>query len=152
MMKGKRILVTGGAGFIGSNLVKRLINENEVLVMDNLHTRVVTNLDESRDKVEIVTLDVEDIFEVDFVPDFIFHLGMYSSTPMYRANRNLVHKVVDGTTKVMEFAKRHDSRVVLASSSSIHGGVPSGKPHLGWSNHSCLGQPVLSLSRWRTTT
>jgi UDP-glucose 4-epimerase len=69
-------------------------------------------------------MDTEDIFQVEFVPDVIFHLGMYSSTPMYKENRNLVHKVVDGTTQVLEFAKRHGSKVVLASSSSIYNGQP----------------------------
>jgi UDP-glucose 4-epimerase len=50
---------------------------------------------------------------------------MYSSTPMYKENRNLVHKVVDGTMKVLEFAKRNNSRVVVASSSSVYNGHPT---------------------------
>jgi UDP-glucose 4-epimerase len=124
-MKGKNILVTGGAGFIGSNLVEELARDNSILVMDSLHTGLVSNLEEFMDKIQLRVLDTEDIFEVDFLPDVIFHLGMYSSTPMYKENRSLVHKVVDGTTKVLEFAKRNGSRVVVASSSSVYNGHPT---------------------------
>ena len=45
-MKDKRVIVTGGAGFIGTNLVARLVSENEVLVIDNLHTGTNDNLKE----------------------------------------------------------------------------------------------------------
>jgi len=123
-VQGKRVLITGGAGFVGSNLVGELVGQNKVLVLDNMHTGVVTNIDQYLDRIELRTLDTEDIFQVDFVPDVIFHLGMYSSTPMYKENRNLVHKVVDGTIQVLEFAKRHGAKVVLASSSSIYNGHP----------------------------
>ena len=123
-MQDKKILITGGAGFVGSNLVGELAGRNKVLVLDNLHTGVVTNIDQYLDKIELRTLDTEDIFQVDFEPDVIFHLGMYSSTPMYKENRNLVHKVVDGTIQLLEFAKRHGAKVVLASSSSIYNGHP----------------------------
>lgn len=124
-MKGKSILITGGAGFVGSNLVEELANDNSILVMDNLHTGLVSNLEGFMEKIQLRVLDTEDIFEVDFRPDVIFHLGMYSSTPMYRENRSLVHKVVDGAMKVMEFAKRTGSQVVVASSSSIYNGHPT---------------------------
>ena len=123
-MQGKKVLVTGGAGFVGGNLVRELAGQNKVLVLDNMHTGVVTNLDRYMDKIELMELDVEDIFQVDFQPDVIFHLGMYSSTPMYKENRNLVHKVVDGTVQVLEFARKHRANIVLASSSSIYNGYP----------------------------
>jgi UDP-glucose 4-epimerase len=116
------VLVTGGAGFIGSNLIKELVGDNKIFILDNLNTGNVINIDPFMDKVQLQVLDTEDIFQVDFAPHVIFHLGMYSSTPMYKENRNLVRKVVDGTLQVLEFAKRHNSRVVLASSSSIYNG------------------------------
>jgi len=123
-MQERKVLITGGAGFVGSNLVGDLAGRNEILVLDNMHTGIVTNLDPFMDKIELMTLDAEDIFQVDFKPDVIFHLGMYSSTPMYKENRNLVHKVVDGTVQVLEFARRNNASVVLASSSSIYNGHP----------------------------
>ena len=120
-----KVLVTGGAGFVGSNLVRELVkHNNKIFVLDNLHTGNVLNIDGVMDKIELKVLDTEDIFQVEFNPDVIFHLGMYSSTPMYKENRNLVRKVVDGTIQVLEFAKRHYARVVLASSSSIYNGHP----------------------------
>lgn len=116
------VLVTGGAGFIGTNLIKELVGNNKVFVIDNLNTGNVINIEPIREKIEFQALDAEDIFQVDFIPHVIFHLGMYSSTPMYKENRNLVRKVVDGMIQVLEFAKRHNSKVVLASSSSIYNG------------------------------
>ena len=118
------VLVTGGAGFIGSNLLKELVEDSKVFVIDNLNTGNVLNIDPYMKKIQLQVLDTEDIFQVDFVPQVIFHLGMYSSTPMYKENRNLVRKVVDGTIQVLEFAKRHNAGVVLASSSSIYNGHP----------------------------
>ena len=124
-MNGMKVLVTGGAGCVGSNLVRELVkHNNKIFVLDNLHTGNVLNIDGVMDKIELKVLDTEDIFQVEFNPDVIFHLGMYSSTPMYKENRNLVRKVVDGTIQVLEFAKRHYARVVLASSSSIYNGHP----------------------------
>jgi len=123
-VQGKKILITGGAGFVGSNLVQELVDQNKIVVLDNMHTGAVPNINGFIDKVELKAMDTEDIFEVDFAPDYIFHLGMYSSTPMYKENRYLVSKVVNGTMHVLEFAKRHNSKVVLASSSSIYNGHP----------------------------
>lgn len=123
-LENKRILITGGAGFIGSNLVGRLIGKNEILVLDNLHTGIVTNLDPYMDRLQLRVMDTEDISQLDFKPDVIFHLGMYSSTPMYKENSNLVHKVVDGAIQLLEYARKHSSNVVLASSSSIYNGQP----------------------------
>ena len=122
MAKLGNVLVTGGAGFIGSNLLMELVEDSKLFVIDNLNTGNVLNIDPYMKKIQLQVLDTEDIFQVDFVPQVIFHLGMYSSTPMYKENRNLVRKVVDGTIQVLEFAKRHNSRLVLASSSSIYNG------------------------------
>ena len=124
MAKLGNVLVTGGAGFIGSNLIRELVGDNKVFVLDNLHTGNVLNIDPYMKKIELRVMDTEDIFQVEFEPHVIFHLGMYSSTPMYKENRNLVRKVVDGTLQVLEFAKRHNAKVVLASSSSIYNGHP----------------------------
>ena len=54
-MKSKRVLITGGAGFIGSNLVNSLYGDNEVVVLDNLHTGKKTNIEKAlKDGVSFV--------------------------------------------------------------------------------------------------
>ena len=55
-MKGKNILITGGAGFIGSNLVEALAGDNVIFVMDSLHSGVVSNLEDFMDKIQMRVL------------------------------------------------------------------------------------------------
>ncbi|MDE1855028.1 MAG: NAD-dependent epimerase/dehydratase family protein [Candidatus Micrarchaeota archaeon] len=126
-MKGKRVIITGGAGFVGSNLVEVLSKNNMVLVLDNMHTGNVINLNGmlGTENVKLVELDSSEIDKCGFTPDVIFHLGMYSSTPMYKENRNLVPQVIDGATQVLEYAKKTNAKVVIASSSSIYNGHPT---------------------------
>ena len=123
-MKDKRVIVTGGAGFIGTNLVARLVSENEVLVIDNLHTGTNDNLKEfESDNLKVLNSDVKDINKVDFEADVVFHLGFYSASPMYRQNPQLVSEVISGMTSVLEYAKERGSNVVFSSTSSIYNGV-----------------------------
>jgi len=116
------ILVTGGAGFIGTNLVKELLSRgNSVVVVDNLHTGSFHNL-----KGLDATLRVGDSKDVAGLkspyPDLIYHLGMYSSSPMYLRDRGLVGEVLEGAAGVFDYALNSGARVVFASSSSIYNG------------------------------
>lgn len=123
-MNGKRIIVTGGAGFIGSNLVQKLVDNNEVLVVDNLHTGSIENLKESEgDNLRFLKLDVKDFNTIEFDADVIFHLGFYSASPMYRDNPSIVADVVGGMLSVLDYAKERGSRIVFSSTSSIYNGV-----------------------------
>lgn len=123
-MKDKRIIVTGGAGFIGANLVEKLVSDNEVLVIDNLHTGTNENLREfESENLKVLNSDVKDISKVDFDADYIFHLGFYSASPMYRDNPLLTSEVLAGMISVLEFAKERGSNVVFSSTSSIYNGV-----------------------------
>ncbi len=121
----KKIIVTGGAGFIGSNLVERLSTDNEVLVVDNLHTGDETNITEAEKngKAKFLKYDAKDIKKLDFKADYVFHLGIYSASPMYRNDPFLVSEVVAGMIGVLEYAKMHKSRVVFASTSSIYNSI-----------------------------
>ncbi len=117
-----KCIVTGGAGFIGSRLVKRLVLEgNEVLAIDNLHsgnTANLTGIDCSFFKVDSKRIDIAGV-----VPDVIFHLGMYSASAYYNEDPQLMAEVVDGAIAVFEFALKHNAKVVVTSTSSVYHGL-----------------------------
>jgi len=115
------ILVTGGCGFIGSNLVERLVKEgHSVTVFDSLHTGNLKNIE---------GLDVRFCKEsysrlIDLVPkaDVVFHMGIPSSSPMYKKNPRLVGEAINDAVEILEYAKEKKCKVVYASSSSIYNG------------------------------
>ncbi len=115
------IIVTGGCGFIGSNLIERLLKEgHSVKVFDNMHTGNPSNL-----KGLAVEIFREPYSKMDsFVqkPDIIFHLGIPSSSPMYKNNPKLVGEAINDAIDVSEFAKKKGCKVVYASSSSLYNG------------------------------
>ncbi|MCL5442220.1 MAG: NAD-dependent epimerase/dehydratase family protein [Candidatus Marsarchaeota archaeon] len=119
----KKIIVTGGAGFIGSNIVNSLCADNEVLIIDNLHTGSMDNVNESvKLGAKFYKGDSGDIAQAHFDPDIIFHLGMYSSTPMYREDKSLVARVVGDAINIFNFASERNIPIILASSSSLYNG------------------------------
>jgi len=123
-----KALVTGGAGFIGSNLVEAIAGDYEVTVLDNFHTGSMENLEGVKGKIRVVKGSCNDCLTFDLRPDVIFHLGIPSSSPMYKSNPLLVGEAINGTIAIMELARRSGTRkVVLASSSSLYNGLPT--PH-----------------------
>lgn len=123
-----KALVTGGAGFIGSNLVEAIIDKYEVTVLDNFHTGSMSNLDSVRKDVKVIKGSCNDCLAFTLSPDVIFHLGIPSSSPMYKSNPLLVGEAINGMIAIMELAKRSGTKkVVFASSSSLYNGLPT--PH-----------------------
>jgi len=120
-----KYLVTGGAGFIGSNLVKALVNNGEnILVVDNLSTGNLENLSSVKDKVEFLELNAGDVLD-NVTPGEIkgiFHFGAPSSSPIYKENYSLVGDSINEFMKILELAKKSNCNVVYASSSSIYNG------------------------------
>jgi len=122
-----RVVVTGGAGFIGSNLVTALVEQGfEVYVLDNLATGKEHNLAHLRDRITLVKGCVEDLDAcLNIMQDcrYVWHLAALGSVPRSIADplsSNLAN--VTGTLSVLWAAqKRGVERVVFASSSSVYG-------------------------------
>jgi UDP-glucose 4-epimerase len=118
------ILVTGGAGFIGSNLVEELLAAGEeVVVLDNMHTGSPGNLQGLEGDLLVIRASCNEIPGLELHPEQIYHLGIPSSSPMYKMNPYLVGEALNGFTAVFELAKRCEARVVYASSSSLYNGL-----------------------------
>lgn len=117
-----RILVTGGAGFIGSNLAKRLVREgHDVTVADDFSSAHWTNLIEF--KGDVVTADVaEAVNPVQGMDPFevIFHQASITDTTVHD-QRRMMHNNVEAFRNLLDMAVEWESRVVWASSASIYG-------------------------------
>lgn len=119
----KRILVTGGAGFLGSHLVERLLNEgNDVLCLDNFFTGSKRNILHLMDnhRFELIRHDITQpiLLEV----DEIYHFACPASPVHYQYNPVKTIKTnVMGTIHMLGLAKRVKARILLASTSEVYG-------------------------------
>lgn len=134
-----KILITGGAGFIGSNLAKYLINaspRNKVVVLDDLSNGRLTNLKGlDLEFHEGSILDWNYLLSVASGSDVIVHLAALGSVPRSVAAPRPTHDAnITGTLNVLEAARELNiSQVISASSSSVYGSNPIlPKPELTW--------------------
>lgn len=122
------ILVIGGAGFIGSNLVESLLaSGGEVVVLDNMQTGSPSNLEGLAGDLKVIQASCNDILDQHLKSEAIYHLGIPSSSPMYKREPFLVGNAINGAIAVFELAKKMGCKVVYASSSSLYSGLET--PH-----------------------
>jgi UDP-glucuronate decarboxylase len=118
-----RILVTGGAGFIGSHLIDRLMNQgHEVICLDNFYTGTKRNIEHwmGNPYFELVRHDITEPIRLEV--DQIYHLACPASPVHYQSNPVKTIKTnVMGTLNMLGLAKRINARFLLASTSEVYG-------------------------------
>ena len=125
-----KVVVTGGAGFIGSNLAEELLKKHEVTVIDNLSTGRIENLDQILDKINFIKGSITDLDllrEAFLGSDTVFHQAAIPSVQRSVDNPIASNEAnVEGTLKVLVAARDCNVRkVVYASSSSAYGDTPT---------------------------
>jgi len=118
-MKKKIILVTGGAGFIGSHLIEKLLKNknNRVISLDNYFTGTIKNHVSGATYYRGHTKDIKKYIKVK--PDIIYHLGEYSRVAASLEEPSLVWDLnMAGTLAVLEFWRQHKCKLVYAGSST----------------------------------
>ncbi|MCL2682895.1 MAG: SDR family oxidoreductase [Bacteroidales bacterium] len=138
----KRILITGGAGFIGSHLCERLLNEgNEVICLDNYFTGSKQNIKHLFDNhnFELVRHDITSPYFVEV--DEIYNLACPASPVHYQYNPiKTVKTSVMGAINVLGLAKRIKAKVLQASTSEVYGDpMVHPQPESYWGNVNPIG-------------
>jgi len=131
MLEGKKVLVTGGAGFLGCDLVGELIEKGAlVIVLDNLFRGKMTNLQEYLDNPNFTFIEGDVCLESDLLKcesihsglDIIFHLAAINGTKWFHEKaRDVIENNIVGTLRTLELAQRCNARYVLASSPEAFG-------------------------------
>ena len=138
----KRILVTGGAGFLGSHLCRRLVNEgHEVICLDNFFTSQRSNVADllGRPNFELVRHDVTEPFQAEV--DQIYNLACPASPVHYQFNPVKTLKTsFFGAYRMLGLAKRTGARILQSSTSEVYGD-PNISPQTEdyWGHVNCIG-------------
>ena len=145
----KKILVTGGAGFIGSHLCKSLLRESyEVYCLDNYltgHKKNIKNLLKNKN-FKLIEQDVRT--SIDIEVDEIYHLACPASPKAYKESPVLTMQIaLLGTMKMLDLAKKYKAKIFFASTSEVYGTPevsPQNEAYLGkvdlWGNRSCYNE------------
>ena len=117
-----KVLVTGGAGFVGTNLIKRLLEEgHEVVSIDNYSTGLESNHQKG---VEYLNYDIRNISSYDWIkPEFVFHMAAIARIqPSFEKPQEYFEVNALGTMKLVDWCAKAQVPVVYAGSSSKHSG------------------------------
>ncbi|MFN8037022.1 MAG: SDR family NAD(P)-dependent oxidoreductase [Acidimicrobiia bacterium] len=149
-MEGKRVLITGGAGLVGSTIADRLCDEGvaEIRILDNFDRGRMANLEQAvgRGPVTVFEGDIRDRETVDAATagcDLVFHEAAIRITQCAEDPRLALEVLVDGTFNVADAAVRHGiEKVVFASSASVYGQAdefPTTEAHHPYNNRTIYG-------------
>jgi UDP-glucose 4-epimerase len=116
-----KVLVTGGAGFVGTNLIKRLLKEgHEVQSLDNYSTGLKSN---EVDGCRYWTGDIQNICTMDKDFDVVFHMAAIARIePSFKRPEDYIETNFNGTYEVVKFCVKHNIPLIYAGSSSKHSG------------------------------
>ena len=126
-MKKKKYLITGCAGFIGSNLVKKIYKDYDLILVDDLSEGSLSNLPKILRR-KLIKKKIQNIKNLKINKlSGIFHLAAQSSVPLslnkfYKSSTNNI----ESSLKVFEIAKKFSSPIIYASSSAVYGNLPVG--------------------------
>jgi len=122
-MSKKRILITGGAGFLGTNLSKRLLDEgNYVISLDNYLSGLKQNVELFQEHPDYEFIEHDIINPIDIEADEIYNLACAGSPPQYQADPIHTTKTnVYGIINMMELARKNNAKIMQASTSEVYG-------------------------------
>ncbi|AJC72338.1 NDP-sugar dehydratase or epimerase [Thermococcus guaymasensis DSM 11113] len=125
-MRNKLIVVTGGAGFIGSHIAWELVKDNEVIVIDNMYTGKEENVPPGAKLVKVDIRDYEAIAELISNADYVFHEAAQVSVvesirdPVFTEEVNVI-----GTLNILRALMEGHGKLVFASSAAVYGDNPN---------------------------
>ena len=123
----KTILITGGTGFIGSNLIKKLIQDenNKLICVDNNYTGDLNNLREliNHPRFKFIEHDIIEPLEIDEHIDEIYNLACPASPPAYQGEKAIftTKTCVFGAINMLELARKNNAKIVQSSTSEVYG-------------------------------
>ena len=121
-----KYIVTGGSGFIGSNIVRMLVkNNHNVIVIDNLHTGNKTRVSNFEDRIKFHKIDIRN--KNDMKPlfeniDGVFHNAALTDVQeSYKKENEYCDVNVEGTRNIFELGRKNNIKIIFASSASVYG-------------------------------
>jgi UDP-glucose 4-epimerase len=175
-LKDKKVLVTGGAGFIGSHLVDALVNKGaKVTVVDNLFGGYLSNLDKSKENIVFKNIDIRDKIKLERAmrgQEVIFHLAANADVPysVEHPEEDFEINVVGGCNVLQNALKNKVEKIIFASTAAVYGDpayIPVDEKHptvpvspygasklaierLGHAYHKTYGLPFVTIRIFNT--